>query len=252
MGDDPAKKLQFSKKKSGSRRAIYHWATEPLEFGKNSLPRPRTFSRGKIIEIPRFLGSFLDRQRCYNISAGGDATENEDFQKRKQRFIFHGGDLMKNHDFHKGKMVAVGCFSKIHFSDGNDATESDDFQKVKQDNQKLWGTMRQKMAIFKRWNSVCRGATIFRCVILCKKFVFANEAIGSVTISWTKCMLKYELANNSEQIWFSYYLKYIRANTLPGQTVRPNVSFRKDIFYVLIEIWYRKFKMWSFGMEALT
>ena len=87
--------------------------------------------------------------RRYNISAGGDATENEDFQKRKQRFIFHGGDLMKNHDFHKGKMVAVRCFSKIHFSDGNDAIESDDFQKVKQDNQKLWGTMRQKMAIFK-------------------------------------------------------------------------------------------------------
>ena len=70
----------------------------------------------------------LRELRCYNISAGGD--------------------LMKNHDFHKGKMVAVGCFSK-HFSDGNDATESDDFQKLKQDNQKLWGTMRQKMAIFK-------------------------------------------------------------------------------------------------------
>ena len=91
----------------------------------------------------------LRELRCYNISAGGDATENEDFQKRKQRFIFHGGDSMKNHDFQKGKMVAVRCFSKIHFSDGNDATESDDFQKVKQDNQQLWGTMRQKMAIFK-------------------------------------------------------------------------------------------------------
>ncbi len=35
------------------------------------------------------------------------------------------------------------------FSDGNDATESADFQKVKQDNEKLWGTTRQKMAIFK-------------------------------------------------------------------------------------------------------
>ena len=71
----------------------------------------------------------LRELRCYNISAGGDATENEDFQKRKQRFIFHGGDLMKNHDFHKGKMVAVGCFQKYIFR---------------------MGTMRLKVTIFKK------------------------------------------------------------------------------------------------------
>ena len=78
---------------------------------------------------------------------------------------------MKNHDFHKGKMVAVRCFSKIHFSDGNDATESDDFQKVKQDNQKLWGTMRQKNGDFQRVKQRLQGYKKFRCVILCKKIV---------------------------------------------------------------------------------
>ena len=40
--------------------------------------------------------------RCYNISAGGDATENEDFQIRKQ------------------------CLHGNIFSDGNDATESNE------------------------------------------------------------------------------------------------------------------------------
>ena len=87
----------------------------------------------------------------------GDATQNGDFPLRKQRlqgtkifrshFIytknFQGGDATENRDFQREKQRLQG--SKI-FSD-----------LILSKERIFRGAMRQKMAIFKGGNSVCRG-----------------------------------------------------------------------------------------------
>ena len=89
----------------------------------------------------------------YKNFQGGDATENRDFQREKQR------------------LQGSNCFSDLILSTqrifrGGDATENRDFQREKQ---RLQGSkifsdlpMRQKMAIFKDGNSVCRGTKNFQ------------------------------------------------------------------------------------------
>ena len=141
MGDDPAKNCKFSKKKSGSRRAIYHWATEPLEFGKNSLPQPRTFSRGKIIEIPRFLVTIF--------RLGAMRLKMKIFKKGNSVLFFMGATWWKITISTKGKWSRLVVFQKYIFR---------------------MGTMRLKVTIFKKWNKItksCGG----RCV---KKWRFSK------------------------------------------------------------------------------
>ena len=76
--------------------------------------------------------------------------------------LFHEVKSLKSQDF----LVLFKIFLRSHWVSsalGGQPAGWAASEKIVKNIEKLWGTMRQKMAILKLGNSVCRGTKNFRC-----------------------------------------------------------------------------------------